>query len=44
MGSRRNQKKIMTELENVWNTETGELNSRGITLKSNTSFVSVYLQ
>jgi hypothetical protein len=28
----------------MWNTETGALKSRGITLKSDIRFVSVYLQ
>jgi hypothetical protein len=35
---------LLTELKNVWNAGTGALKSRGITLKSNISFVSVYLQ
>jgi hypothetical protein len=29
--------------KNMWNAETGALKSSGITLKSNISFVSVYL-
>jgi hypothetical protein len=29
--------------KHLWNAETGALKSRGITLKSNISFVSVYL-
>jgi hypothetical protein len=28
----------------LWNAKTGALKSRGITLKSNISFVSAYLQ
>jgi hypothetical protein len=34
----------LTELKNLKNARTGALKSRGITLKSNISFVSVYLQ
>jgi hypothetical protein len=30
--------------KNLWNAGTGALKSRGITLKANISFVSVYLQ
>jgi hypothetical protein len=32
------------ELKDLWNAGTGALKSRGITLKSDISFVSVYLQ
>jgi hypothetical protein len=35
---------FLTELKNLRNAGTGALNPRGITLKSNISFVSVYLQ
>jgi hypothetical protein len=35
---------FLTELKNLGNSGTGALKSRGITLKSNISFVSVYLQ
>jgi hypothetical protein len=35
---------FQTELNNLWITRTGSLKSRGITLKSKISFVSVYLQ
>jgi hypothetical protein len=35
---------FLTELKNMWNAGTGALKSRGITLKSEISFVSVYLQ
>jgi hypothetical protein len=35
---------FLTELKNVWNAGTGALKSRGITVKSYVSFVSVYLQ
>jgi hypothetical protein len=31
-------------IKNLWNTGTGALKSKGITLKSNISFVSVYLK
>jgi hypothetical protein len=34
----------LTELKKLWNAGTGALKSRGITLKSNVSLVSVYLQ
>jgi hypothetical protein len=37
-------KKNLTERENLWNAGTGALKSSGITLKSNISFFSVYLQ
>jgi hypothetical protein len=30
--------------ENLWSVGTGALKSRGITLKSNISFVSIYLK
>jgi hypothetical protein len=32
------------EFKNLWNAETGALKSKGITLKSNISLVSAYLQ
>jgi hypothetical protein len=32
------------ELKDLWKTGTGALKSKGITLKINISFVSVYLQ
>jgi hypothetical protein len=35
---------FLTEFENLWNAGTGALKSRGITVKSDISFVSVYLK
>jgi hypothetical protein len=41
---RHNQISFLTELKNLWNARTGALKSRESTLKSNITFVSVYLQ
>jgi hypothetical protein len=35
---------FLTELKNLYNAGTGALKSRGTTLKSNVSFVSVHLK
>jgi hypothetical protein len=37
-------RKLLTEFKNLSNAGTGALKSRGITLKSDISFVSLYLQ
>jgi hypothetical protein len=37
-------KKLFSDGINLWNSGTGTLKSRGITLKSKISFVPVYLQ
>jgi hypothetical protein len=35
---------FLTGFKSLWNAGTGALKSRGITLKSNINFISVYLQ
>jgi hypothetical protein len=38
------QPKNFDGIKNLWNAGTGALKSKGVTLKSNIGFVSVYLQ